>query len=104
MKTSYSETFKDYVVDQLSDLGSISVRKMFGSFGLYCNGKFFAIISAGQLYFKTNPRLSILYTLRGMHPFTPSKDQVLKNYYQVPPDIIDDRIRLPLWAEEAIKL
>jgi hypothetical protein len=32
-------SFVDYVCDQMRDAGSISSRKMFGEFALYCDGK-----------------------------------------------------------------
>ncbi len=99
---SEEDSFRDFILDQLSSVGNLSYRKMFGSTGIYCDGEFFAIISDGELYLKTNPDTAFRYQLRGMTPFTPSKDQVLKNYYKVPPEIIDDRHRLSVWAEEAV--
>lgn len=30
-----------YIVDQCSDAGEITVKKMFGDYGIYCNGKIF---------------------------------------------------------------
>ena len=35
--------FVQYAADQLSDAGTISYRKMFGEYGLYCDGKFLAV-------------------------------------------------------------
>lgn len=31
--------FVEFVADQLRDAGIITYRKMFGEYGLYCNGK-----------------------------------------------------------------
>ena len=36
--------FVEYIADQLSDAGSITYRKMFGEYGLYCDGKIFALM------------------------------------------------------------
>ena len=42
----------DFVVDQLSPLGEIVAKKMFGEFGLYCNGTFFGLICDDRCYIK----------------------------------------------------
>lgn len=44
--------FVQYVCDQLSDAGTISYKRMFGEFGLYCNGKFFATVEDDQFCLK----------------------------------------------------
>ena len=41
-----------YIADQLSDAGSITYRKMFGDYGMYLNGKLFALICDDQLFIK----------------------------------------------------
>lgn len=44
-----------YVVEQLRGAGSIRARKMFGEYGLYCDGTFFAVICDDQLFIKVTP-------------------------------------------------
>jgi len=44
--------FVKYAVDQMSGAGTITYRKMFGEYGLYCNGLFFAVICYSQLFVK----------------------------------------------------
>lgn len=44
--------FVQYAVDQLQEAGEIAYRKMFGEYGIYCDGKFFAMICDDQLFFK----------------------------------------------------
>ena len=41
-----------YIVDQCSSAGNIEARKMFGDYGLYCNGKLYGLISDNGLYIK----------------------------------------------------
>lgn len=47
-----SVEFVQYVCDQLSDAGAVSYKRMFGEFGLYLNGKFFATVEDDQLCLK----------------------------------------------------
>ena len=44
--------FVEYVLEQLQGAGTITYRKMFGEYGIYCDGKFFATICNDQLFFK----------------------------------------------------
>lgn len=47
-----SEDFINYVAEQLSEAGTITYKKMFGEYGFYCNGKFFACVCDNQLFVK----------------------------------------------------
>ena len=44
--------FVQYVVDQCSTAGEITVKKMFGEYGIYCNGKIFGLLCDDCLYIK----------------------------------------------------
>lgn len=98
-----NDTFVDFVLDQLKDLGPVEARRMFGSFGLYCDEIFFAIVHKGRLYFKVDAATAGEYRKRKMGPFRPNARQTIKTYYQVPTDILDDRDELTTWAGRAIR-
>lgn len=46
------QAFVDYVCDQISAAGSISFRKMFGEYAIYCQGKVVALVCDNQLFVK----------------------------------------------------
>jgi len=98
-----ADTFKEFVLDQLTDIGQVSCRAMFGGYGLYRAGVFFGILYKGQLYFKTGPNTVTSYSERKMKPFRPSLKMTLKSYYEVPPDILEDPDELVVWARLAIQ-
>jgi DNA transformation protein and related proteins len=93
--------FKDYVLDQLVDLRGVTSRAMFGGYGLYHREKFFGIIHKGRLYFKTDQTTAPRYRDRGMKPFKPTSNQTLKNYYEVPIEVLEDSDSLTIWASQA---
>ena len=99
---SKDESFKDFVLDQLSGLDDVEARRMFGGHGLYQDETFFGIIHKGRLYFKIDETTVGEYRKRKMKPFRPNAKQTLKSYYQVPVDIIEDADELREWAEAAI--
>lgn len=47
-----SEDFVTYVCGQLAGAGQIRARKMFGEYGVYCDGVFFALICDNQFFIK----------------------------------------------------
>lgn len=48
-------SYADYVCDQLRTAGGITIRKMFGEYGLYRHGKIVALIADNQLFVKPTP-------------------------------------------------
>ena len=93
--------FKDFVLDQLADLGGVTCRAMFGGYGLYQRGIFFGIIHKGRLYFKVAPKTVVLYKEQGMKPFRLNARQTLKSFYEVPVDIIEYSEHLAEWATQS---
>lgn len=96
------DSFKEYILEQLRDLGNVECRRMFGGYGLYYRGVFFGILSRGQVYFKTSDETRPEYVQRGMAYFQPNARQHLKSYYEVPADVIEDAESLAEWALQAI--
>ena len=44
--------FVQYIADQCGGAGDIMARKMFGDYGIYCNGKIFGLICDNGFYVK----------------------------------------------------
>ena len=42
----------DYILEQSAGAGTITARKMFGEYGMYCDGKVMAFICDDQLFIK----------------------------------------------------
>jgi DNA transformation protein len=97
------ESFKDFIVDQLSEMDSVEARRMFGGYGLYQDETFFGIVHKGKLFFKIDESTVGEYRKRKMKPFRPSAKQTLKSYYQVPVEIIEDADALREWAVKAVR-
>lgn len=97
------DSFRDFVLEQLAALDGLSCKRMFGGYGLYCGEQFFGVLFDGQLYFKTNPDTLPEYLKYHAPVFEPSEKQVLKNYREVPADILEDSELLLLWARKAAR-
>lgn len=95
------DSYRDFVLDQLRILGGVVCRSMFGGYGLYLSGEFFGILYDGRLYFLTDEATREKYRKQGMAPFSPGGKQVLKSYYEVPEEVVEDDEELASWAREA---
>ncbi|KKQ32574.1 MAG: TfoX domain-containing protein [candidate division TM6 bacterium GW2011_GWF2_37_49] len=98
--------YVDYIVDMLSPLKNIRVKRMFSGYGLYSGSKFFALILSDVLYFKVVEHERSIYQLHGSQPFTYTKktgQRIALSYWQVPADIIENQTKLIAWAERALK-
>ena len=98
------DSFKEFVLDQLSALPDVRARAMFGAHGLYSGDHFFGILDEGRLFFKTDAKSQNDYAARGMGPFTyESKGKVMTmSYHEVPPDVLEQPQELAEWARKAI--
>jgi TfoX/Sxy family transcriptional regulator of competence genes len=42
----------DFILDQIRGAGAVHAKKMFGEYGVYCDGKMVALVCDDQLYVK----------------------------------------------------
>lgn len=42
----------DFILEQIAGAGTVSARKMFGEYGLYCDGRLVALICEDRLFVK----------------------------------------------------
>jgi len=98
-----SEEYLDYVIDQLSCIGEVTAKKMFGGVGLYHNALFFGLIASDVLYFKVDDENRPSYLKAGAKPFQPyGEESSSMSYYEVPVDVLEDVDRLRSWAKASV--
>jgi DNA transformation protein len=101
-----TDDYLQYVLEQLTGLGQVTTRRMFGAVGLYHESRFFGIIAGDVLYFKVNDANRGDYEARGMDRFRPYPDKPLLSmtYYAVPADTLEDAEECALWARESVAI
>ena len=100
---SVSQEYQDYVIDQLSAVGSIQSKRMFGGVGLYADGIFFALIANDILYQKVDDTNRRDYESAGMDAFRPYPDKTRSmQYFEVPVEVLEDQQELNAWARKSI--
>lgn len=70
--------FVQYVCGQISDAGTITYKKMFGEYGIYCDGKVIGVVCDNQFFVKkTEAGALILPDCREAAPYTGAKPHFL---------------------------
>ncbi len=89
--------FVDYIVDQCGGAGEIVAKKMFGDYGIYCNGKIFGLICDDRFYVKpTEAGRQLLREEDLRPPYEGAKD-----YFYIAD--VDDRDYLSTLVRETCK-
>jgi len=60
--------FVQYIADQCSGAGEIIAKKMFGDYGIYCDGKIFGLICDDRFYLKPTEAVRPLLRVVDMRP------------------------------------
>lgn len=104
--TKSSKAFHDYVINDLfHHVEGITSRAMFGGYGIYQHGVFFALIAQDTLYFRVNEQTRPEYEARGSEPFhylAKDNKQVTITYWEVPSDVMEDPDMLQEWIVKAV--
>jgi DNA transformation protein len=103
-KTSTTDSFTEFVLDQLSELGPVEARAMFGGKGLYWKDAIFGLIDDGRVYFRVAEDTRPRYEAAGTRAFEPWPGHVMKGYHEVPASVLEDREQCAGWAREAWQL
>jgi DNA transformation protein len=102
MKTS---DFVEYVKnDVLKLLPNVNARAMFGGYGVYSDGRFFAIIIDDVLYFRVDDSNRKDYEKLGSEQFfyQTKKGPMPMNYYNVPEEVMEDPKEAAAWARKSL--
>ena len=87
--------FVDFVLEQIKNVGEITTKKMFGEYGIYADGKLFAVICDNKLFVK--PTISgklFIDSVVEAPPYQGAKPSLL----------IDDRIEDSAWLSELVRI
>ena len=97
--------FVDHVVETLRVFGAVTVRRMFGGWGLYHEGVFFALIADDVLYLKADERNAKDFDKHGLEPFVFEKpregETIVTSYRRAPDEALEDPRVMARWAKSA---
>lgn len=89
-----SESAVAHICEQIAAAGTIVARKMFGEYGVYCDGTFIGVICEGTLFLKvTGPARAVEPTLTLAPAYKGAKPS-----FRIPSEMLDDPERLARFA------
>jgi len=93
--------FVEHVVETMRELGPVTPKQMFGGWGLYHDGLFFALIAEDALYLKVDDENRAQFEAAGLEPFvyvTKDGDRMAMSYHQAPPEALESPAMMTAWA------
>jgi len=95
--------FVDHVVETLRLFGSVTVRRMFGGWGLYHEGVFFALIAGDVLYLKADDGNAREFEKLELEPFEFEKggETIATSYRRAQDEALEDPRVMARWAKSA---
>lgn len=100
-----SDSYRDFVLEQLGRVVPVRHRAMFGGVGIYAGDLFFALIDDDILFFKVDDETRPAFEAAGMEPFTygrPDGKTGTMGYYRLPADVLEDVVELEDWVQRAL--
>ena len=92
-----------FVLDQLTDLGTLETKSMFGGTALLIDGKAFAKVKNGALWLKVGDANRTDFVDQGMPQYSYGKDNARKlNFFKTPTDVLEDADELVVWASKSV--
>jgi len=101
MKTS--SEFAAHAAELLSAVGHVLARRMFGGYGLYCDGTMFALIADHVLYMKVDEANRGEFERAGATPFVYEAKgrRTVLSYFSAPDQALESRELAAPWARSA---
>jgi DNA transformation protein and related proteins len=91
----------DDIIELFAAFGRVSVRRMFGGFGIYAEGVMFALASRGVIYLKADDDTAAAFRAEGAGPFTYDTKHgrhASLSYWRLPDRLYDDPDELAAWS------
>ncbi len=103
-----STSYLAHIKDLFSEFGDITIRKMFGGAGIYCDGAIFAITGDEGVWLKVDDVSRAKFEAAGLEPFKVEFGNARQggktgtlSYYNAPDEIYDDHDALVHWTSLA---
>ena len=100
-----SRSFAEFLREQLAPFGDVTVRRMFGKSGVFCEGLMFAMVADDTLYLRVDEQnREIFQEAESAPPLTYVKkgETIILSYWRLPDRLLDEQDELITWARAAL--
>ena len=100
-----SDSFAEFLREQLAPIGPVTLRRMFGKTGVFCRGAMLGMVTDNTLYFRVDDHnREIFKEAESSPPLNYRKGSVLIDlaFWRVPERLFDEPDELVVWARAAL--
>jgi DNA transformation protein and related proteins len=100
-----SDSFSEFLREQLAPLGRIAMRRMFGKTGVFCDGFMLGMVRDNTLYFRVDDdNRAIFKEAQSFRPLNYEKKGEIIDlaFWRAPERLFDEPDDLVMWARAAL--
>ena len=100
-----SDTFAEFLREQLAPLGRVTMRRMFGKTGVFCDGMMFGIVTENTLYFRIDDQNRATFKEAESFPplnYEKKGSTIDLSFWRAPERLFDEPDELVTWARAAL--
>jgi DNA transformation protein and related proteins len=100
-----SDGFAEFLREQLAPLGHITLRRMFGKSGVFCDGVMLGMVTENTLYFRVDDENRATFKEAESAPplnYRKRGSTIDLSFWRVPERLFDEPDELLLWAKAAL--
>ena len=100
-----SDTYAEFLREQLAPLGRVTVRRMFGKTGVFCDGVMLGMVTENTLYFRVDDDNRVTFKEAESFPplnYAKGGSTIDLSFWRVPERLFDDPDELVTWARAAL--
>ncbi|HEV2097829.1 MAG TPA: TfoX/Sxy family protein [Stellaceae bacterium] len=100
-----SDSFAEFLREQLAPLGCVTMRRMFGKTGVFCDGVMLGMVTENTLYFRVDDRNRGAFEEAASFPplnYRKKGELIDLSFWRAPERLFDEPDELVAWAEAAL--
>ena len=100
-----SDTFAEFLQEQLAPLGRVSVRRMFGKTGVFCDGLMIGMVRNDTLYFRVDDDNRAFFKEAEAFPpldYQKKGSTIGLSFWRAPERLFDEPDEFVAWARAAL--
>ena len=100
-----SATYAEFLREQLAPLGGVTLRRMFGKTGVFCDGVMFGMVTENTLYFRVDDQNREKFKEAEAYPplnYAKKGAMIDLSFWRVPERLFDEPDELIEWAQAAL--
>jgi len=100
-----SDSFAEFLREQLAPLGHITMRRMFGKTGVFCDGLMLGMVRDDTLYFRVDDHNRAIFKEAESFPplnYDKGGSSIDLSFWRAPERLFDEPDELVAWARAAL--